>query len=359
MRKPLRAGARSAAPAFLVLGVLSLLLAACGSKPEMGRRVIPLLPATHAGSHSWHWTPRCSLTPESRTGCQAAGPKLGFGQLNGDEWNLGGSARTGSLAMSVTAKGSVRIDGALSEAPPCTEPACLAPSANTWVRGYPNVLYGINQCYARTSPAVSPDLPLPMQVASLPQPLIGTTAYSIEASNVTSDVTYDLWLHPTDTKEPCRTKGTLEVLVVTDYDARALPPASLEIGRASIPSAGGGTGGPHDRPWTVYASNIGSNGWTASWGGTLWFVPDRLDRVHRGRMSVDLSAVLASADRVLHDTYGWPSLTHHYWLDTVSFGIEFGPHSAEPYGSGPAVFSARISAYCLTARGTLSRPACG
>lgn len=356
MRSSLRARARSSgAQAFLVLGVLSLLLTACGSKPQAVRRVVPLVPAAHGGGHSWHWTPRCPLAPAAPTGCRDAGPRLGFAQLNGDAWNLGGSAETGSVAMGVTANGSVTIDAALTQAPPCTDQACLAPSANTWVRGYPNVLYGINQCYAGTSPRMSPDLPLPMRVASLPKPLIGTTAYTTEASSVTSDLAYDLWLHPTDTKEPCRTKGTLEIVVFTDYDARALPPESLAVGQAAIPSTGNEAGA---RPWRVYAANVGSDGWTASWGGTLWFVPDPLDKVHRGRMSVDLGAVLTSADRVLRDTYRWPSPARHYWLDTVSFGIEFGPRSADPYDSAPVAFSARISAFCLTAGGTLARAAC-
>jgi Glycosyl hydrolase family 12 len=358
----LRLARSRCATAVLAAGVLSLLLMACAlsnATSATGPRVIPLLPAAGAAGHTWHWTPRCSLTPEGPTNCLAAGPKLGFAQLNGDAWNLGGTANTGYLAMSSNTNGTVAIHSALSQAPPCTDAGCLAPSANTWVRAYPNVLYGINQCYARTSPRVSPDLPLPLQLASLPQPLIGTTAYSTDASNVTSDVTYDLWLNTTGTKDPCRTKGTLEILVVTDYDARALLPASLEIGQASVPATVGATARPLKGPWTVYASNVGSNGWTASWGGTLWFVASPTDRVHRGRVSVDLSAVLKSVDRILQDTYHWSSLAHQYWLDTVSFGIEFGPRSADPYDSGPAVFSARISAFCLTARGTLTHPACG
>jgi hypothetical protein len=363
VRTPLRARARSGcAPVFLASGALALLLTACtlsDATSAPGRRVIPLLPAAAAAGHTWHWTPRCSLTPVGRTDCLAAGPKLGFAQLNGDAWNLGGTAKTGYLAMSANTNGSVAIKSALSHAPPCTDASCLAPRANTWVRAYPNVLYGINPCYARTSPRVSPDLPLPLQVASLPQPLIGTTAYSTDAANVTSDVTYDLWLNITGTKDPCRTKGTLEILVVTDYAARALLPASLKVGEASVPATVGTASRPLKRPWTVYASNVGSNGWTASWGGTLWFVASPNDRVHRGRVSVDLSAVLRSAGRILQDTYHWPSPAHHYWLDTISFGIEFGPRSADPYDSGPADFSARISAFCLTARGTLAHATCG
>jgi hypothetical protein len=110
---------------------------------------------------------------------------------------------------------------------------------------------------------------------------------------------------------------------------------------------------------SIYATNIGRDGWTAAWGGTLWFVPGRADVVHQGRVSVDLSAVLSAAGRLVHDNYGWPELAQHYWLDTASFGIEFGPPSGNPIDSGPSHFSARISAYCLAVRTTLLDATCG
>ena len=76
-------------------------------------------------------------------------------------------------------------------------------------------------------------------------------------------------------------------------------------------------------------------------------------------MSVDLSAVLSAAGRILHDNYGWPDVAQHYWLDTASFGVEFGPASGDPISSGPSRFSARISAYCLDVRSTLLSSPCG
>jgi hypothetical protein len=291
-------------------------------------------------------------------GCQEAGPILGVAQLNGDAWNLGGPASAGSVDMSVASSGSVSIEGRFAGTPPCTDSGCLASSAYTWVRAYPNVLYGINQCYSDTSPRSSPRLPLPIRLDAIPPHLIGITDYSSRMSRVTYDVTYDLWLHPTSTKKPCRTSGTLEILVMTDYDARALPPASLRVGTAEIPSAVGQAARPGTQPWSIYATNIGGEGWTASWGGTLWFVPDRADVVHQGRVKVDLSAVLSAAGRVLRDYYHWPELAPHYWLDTVSFGVEFGPPSGDPIDSGPSQFSARISAYCLAVGTTLADAEC-
>ena len=215
---------------------VALLVAACGSA-DPPRPYVALLPAQGASSHVWRWTPQCPIGPAASKGCGAAGPVLGFAQLNGDEWNLGGPADAGSLDMSVGSAGAVTIKGLFTRTAPCTESACLAPSAYTWVRGYPSVLYGVNQCHADTSPPKSPQLPLPMRLDSIPPHLIGVTAYSASTSQVTYDVAYDLWLHPTDTRRPCNSEGTLEIMVWTDYDARALLPAGMQVGTATIPSA--------------------------------------------------------------------------------------------------------------------------
>jgi hypothetical protein len=337
---------------------LALLLAACGSAvpPRVG---VTLLPDPGANGHAWTWTGLCPFGPAAGEGCSAAGPILGFAQLNGDEWNLGGTAHTGSLDMSVSSRGTVTIEGHFASTPPCTAPTCLAPSAYTWVRGYPSVLYGINQCYAGTSPPESPGLPFPIKLSSILPHLVGVTAYSADTSQVTYDVAYDLWLNKTGTRQPCRSEGTLEIMVWTDYDARALLPASMQVGTADIPFAVDGVARTGTQAWSVYASNIDTDGRTAPWGGTLWFVPDGADIVGGGRVSVDLSAVFSAAGLLLHDNYGWPELNQDYWLDTASFGVEFGPASGNPMDSGPASFSARISAYCLDVRSTLPGATCG
>jgi hypothetical protein len=349
----------STAAAPLAALAVTLVLSACGSSEPLRAGVVTVVPTRLGTADVWRWTARCPLAPAATTGCRNAGPILGFVQLNGDEWNLGGPASAGSVDMSVAASGTVSIEGHFARTPPCTDSACLAPSAYTWVRGYPNVLYGINQCYAGTSPPSSPRLPLPIRLDSIPPHLIGITSYSSRTSRVTYDVTYDLWLHPTSTKRPCRTSGTLEILVMTDYDARALPPASLRVGTAEIPFAVGQSARIGAEPWSIYATNIGRDGWTAAWGGTLWFVPGGADVVHQGRVSVDLSAVLSAAGRLLHDYYGWPEMARHYWLDTASFGIEFGPPSGDPIDDGPSDFYARISAYCLAVRTALLDATCG
>jgi len=260
--------------------------------------------------------------------------------------------------MSVSPEGKVTIEGRFATTPPCTARTCLAPGAYTWVRGYPDVSYGISQCHASTSPPEAPDLPLPVRLDSIPPSLIGVTAYSASTSGVTYDIAYDLWLHQTGTKQPCMSDGTLEIMVWTDYDAQALLPSSLQVGSATIPFAVGRVAHSGTHEWSVYASNIYRGGKTAPWGGTLWFVPDRAATVGRGRMSVDLSAVLLAAGQLLRDSYGWPDPARHYWLDSAPFGVEFGPASGNPMDSGPSRFSVRISAYCLDVRSTLPDASC-
>ena len=346
------ARALSSVASTIAVFAVALLLAGCGTaKPH--RAGVALVPAAGVSGDVWSWTGRCPLRPAANEGCARAGPILGFAQLNGDGWNLAGPAKAGSLDMSVGSGGAVTVEGHFARTAPCTESTCLAPSAYTWVRGYPNVLYGVNQCHAGTSPAPSPRLPLPMRLDAIPPHLIGVTAYSAKTSQVTYDVTYDLWLHPTGTKRPCLSQGTLEILVWTDYNARALLPPSMQVGTATIPSAVDGVARSRAQTWSVYASNIFGDGRTAPWGGTLWFVPGKADVVRHGRVSIDLSAVLSAAKLLLHHNYGWPQLGQRYWLDTASFGVEFGPASGAPMDSGPSRFSTRISGYCLDVRTTL------
>lgn len=340
-----------------IVGFVVALLAACGPV-RLPPAVVTLVPDAAASGQVWHWTVQCPFGPVAAVGCRGAGPDVGFAQLAGDGWNLGATGGSGSLDMSVSSRGAMTIDGGFATTPPCTAPTCLAPNAFTWVRGYPSILYGINQCHADTSPPQSRVLPLPMRLASIAPPLVGVTAYSVRGAQVTYDVAYDLWLHNSGTKQPCRSAGTLEIMVWTDYADRALLPASMQVATASAPFSVDGAPRTGAHAWSVYASNIGAGGRTAPWGGTLWFVLDRADMVSHGVVSVDLSAVLSAAGLLLRNSYGWPVLARHYWLDTASFGVEFGPVSANPAGSGPTHFSLHISAYCLARQSTLLTAGC-
>jgi hypothetical protein len=338
--------------------VTALGLAACSSAGG-SNRTVALLPDTAASAGSWVWTARCPFSPELSTGCQRAGPVLGSAQLSGDEWNLGSAAASaGSVGMAVNGNGAVTMTGDLRSAPPCTGSSCLAPAANTWVRGYPSVLYGLDQCHARTSPPPSGALPLPVRLSALRSDLVGTTTYHSQASQVTYDVAYDMWLNHSDTKTPCQTDGTVEVMVWTDYDEQALLPDSLKVATASIPFAVNGSPRRGQNDWSVYVSDIGRSGETVPWGGTLFFVVDKADRVSHGTVSVDLSAALSAAGQLLQSTYGWTDFRENYWLDTVPFGLEFGPRNAAPGDDGPTRFTFTLSSYCLDLAETPAGEAC-
>jgi hypothetical protein len=261
--------------------------------------------------------------------------------------------------MSVDASnGGLDLEGDLSSAPPCTDATCVAPEANTWVRGFPSVLYGINQCHAGTSPPQSPDLQLPARVESIPSSLVGITSYDARASQITYTVAYDLWLSPSDTETPCQTDGTLEVMVWTDYAAQALLPDGMRVGRASIPYAVDGISDAGFETWSVFVSNVFEDGRTAPWGGTIWLVLDAAEVVPSGSVTVDLTAALSAVGSVLQNNYGWSEFASGYWLDTIAFGIEFGPQNADPYGAGPTDFSMSLTEFCLEVRSTVSSASC-
>jgi hypothetical protein len=226
------------------------------------------------------------------------------------------------------------------------------------VRGYPSVLYGIDQCNAATSPPQSPLLQLPMRVGSIPASLVGSTTYSADASQITYTIAYDLWLNPSDTTTPCRTNGTLEVMVWTDHDAEARLPDSIRTANASIPFAVNGVAQSGDDAWAVYATNVYPDGKTAPWGGTVWFVLDAAHSVKSGSVSVDLSVVLDAVGGLLRDVYGWNDFASNYWLDTIAFGMEFGPADGDLYGSGPIDFAMDLTSYCLEGGTTVTDARC-
>jgi hypothetical protein len=349
---------RSFATILAVLCITAV-QAGCGASAEPSSVRIALLPVTEAVDGTWEWTPTCRVGPRSPAGCEASAPAIGTAQLAGNAWNLGGGAdTTGAVRMSLSSAGGLQLEGDLSSAPPCTHPTCIAPEANTWVRGYPSVLYGIDQCNAATSPPQSPGLQLPMRVGSIPSSLIGSTTYTAQTSQITYTIAYDLWLNPSDTKTPCRTDGTLEVMVWTDHDARSLLPDSMRTANASIPYSVDGSAKSGDDAWRVYVSNVFPEGRTAPWGGTVWLVLDEAHSVKAGSVSVDLSVALAAVGGLLRDVYGWSDFASSYWLDTIAFGIEFGPDSGHLHGSEPIDFAMDLTAYCLEVGTTVAAAGC-
>ena len=343
----------------LALACAAAGLAACGGEAGATRRQISLIPhVPAAGETSWRWTSSCRAGPQAPGGCAAGGPAVGPAQLAGNAWNLGGDDTGGAVTMALDPKGRLAITGDIASTPPCTDAVCVAPQANTWVRGYPSVLYGIDQCNAATSPPQHADLRLPIAVSALPVSLIGTTRSATQADAVTYDVAYDLWLNPSDTTTPCRTDGTLEVMVWTGYDAASPPPDSLRVGTATVPYVVDGRADAGTRAWAVYATNVYGGGRTAPWGGTVWLVLDPARATASGTVSVDLGRALAEVGSLVEGTFGWTAFADTYWLDTIAFGIEFGPADADPYGDGPTRFAMDLTAYCLEPATTVADAAC-
>ena len=351
----------ASAAMVIVLGVSTGLLVFGNQTPAVAATqpdTIRLLPAPSASGRVWNWSAACPLGPRAGAHCEGAGPVLGRAQLNGDEWNLGVTTPAeGDVRMSMTPTGGLTVRGELPVAPPCTAATCLAPSANTWVRAYTNVAYGKNPCRAATSPASDPALRLPVKVSALPTDLVGTTSYSSQGSQTTYDIAYDMWLNPSGTQYPCRTQGTVEVMVWTDYDRQALLP-SAPVASASIPYAVNGVAHDGTNVWSAYVINVDRSGKTSSYGGTVFLVLDAGDVVPAGTVSVDVTKALSAVGNLLAQDYGWRNFASHYWLDTIPFGMEVGPASAQPWGNGSTDFTLQLASYCFGLNATVANPKC-
>jgi hypothetical protein len=227
------------------------------------------------------------------------------------------------------------------------------------VRGYPDITYGVDQCNPEASPPNSPSLPLPIKLDAIPPDLIGTTSYDAsQTTQVTFDVSYDLWLN-SDAATTCQRDGTVEIMVWTDYSTSALLPPELQVGSPlTIPFASNGTVNPGTGAWSAYASNIHSAGETAATGGTVWLLLNSADAVASGTISVDLSSVFSAVGNLLQSDYGWSNVEADYWLDTIPFGMEFGPQPASVGSTGPSNFSWNVSSDCLDVGMTLASATC-
>jgi hypothetical protein len=310
---------------------------------------VSLLPYSPGGTY-WNWSASCMFWPVPGAGQETCppdeqDPNLGSLQLNGDLWNLGGgTATTGQLQMGLSSRGALQVNATFPSAPPCNVPGCPAPKANTWVRGYPSVSYGINTLAISTSPPVSPSLELPMRVDAIPPDLIATTSYEIlPPVAATYDFAYDMWLEPQQATSAPAT-GTIELMIWTaDSGSRSLPPASWKVADGiAIPYAvnqvdKGGAGA-----WDVYVHNNGQTG--AGGPTTVWFILKTA--VTKATVSVDLSAAFSKMAGVLETKDGWTHVDS-YWLDTIPLGSEFGPTDGAA-GDLSTSYTWNLSSYYLT-----------
>ncbi|MDA8182832.1 MAG: protein kinase [Actinomycetota bacterium] len=330
---------------------------------------VTLLPAP-GPARSWVWTAWCPFVPTGKgNSCTSSGdPNRGSVQLNGNLWNLGGGFGTsGSLTMSQDHFGGIDMHGDFPAVPPCTSSnatglqPCVVPQGGTWVRGYPELTYGENvQCGnppPNTSAPTSPTLPLPVQLSGMKGgDLVGTTDYTANPGQITYDISYDMWLNPAKS-EHCTGAGTIEVMVwLNDSGTKAGPPGSALM-KASIPYTLNGHRSTGDGAWSLYQST----GLSASTGGTVWVVLNKADsprptpRLHPkdpkvgGDVSVDLSAAFSEVGKLL-SAKDHVNDFRSYWLDSIPFGVEFGPASGDStYKPGDtSYFHFDVSRFCLS-----------
>ena len=310
---------------------------ACGRTQQSAARVA-LLPSAVAKGRTWAWTSACRVGPQGATGCDASGPDLGVAQLAGNEWNLGRAA-TGDR---VGEHGRHRVRRPAGHGRSRQRASVHGRDVHRVAGQHLGARLPERPVRHRPVPrrdvaaAVTRSCSCPMQVGSIPSDLIGSTTYDVRGTHVTYDVAYDLWLNASDTKTPCQTDGTLEVMVWTDYDAQALLPDALKVGTPRFRSPSNGAVDPGNQAWSVYVNNVYRSGHTVPWGGTVWLVLDPArTRQARARSPSTSARRSTRSARCSSSNYGWSNFSSNYWLDTIAFGMEFGPENADPYGSGP------------------------
>lgn len=306
--------------------------------------VVSLIPSPGT-AHSWSWTAACPFNPSP---CRPAGPSpdVGWLQLNGELWNLGKGA-LGEARMLLSRAGTLTTTADFSTSP--------SGSVATWTRGDPGPSYGIVLGYPNGSPPESPSLRLPIPIDSIAPDLIATAAYHITAAPTTSfQFGYNLWLEPhqdTTTAGP----GTIDVLVSTANSGAESLPAGSAI-PISMPYAFNGQVRKGVGAWDAYVSGIESGGRTAAGGGSVSFVLTA--PVTSGKVSIDLSDVLAASAEILESRYQWASFRGSYSLDTIQLESEVGPAGASMLSSGPTELSWSLSDYCFGVRTRLARASC-
>jgi hypothetical protein len=202
------------------------------------------------------------------------------------------------------------------------------------------MIYGVykgEKCMATSDQ--SPSLELPLPLSQVPD-LVGLTRYSAPGPGVTYDVSYDIWLGPSAQPVCPGQPGALEVMVWLDYsgDRALLPvrPRPVAVLGYSVNGAvmtGSGV-------WRMYSTGVNHGGTT-----TIDLVLDKPEATPGDEVGVELSQALHVAGQLLKKYYNFDDSS--YWLNTIDFGLEFGPAAGSDAAAGSAYFSSKIGSYCL------------
>jgi hypothetical protein len=295
-------------------------------------RTISFFPRAGA-SGPWEWNPQCPFIPTAQSGCQDSDPVYGSIILNGDLWNIGSTA-SGDVEMGINSKGQLVTSADFSSA--------KAERSYTWVRGYPNVSYGVAPQAPSDAPARSQAFALPLSLKQVPSDVIATTNYDVSAtSSITYDLSYDIWLEPQQQVE-APTGKTLELMIWTDESIHSLPPGYKE--QITMPYALNGV--RKSGTWSVYISN----GSRASNATTTIELVLRTPK-NKAQIGVDFNSAFSNMEKALTKVYPsqWKSFSSYY-LDSFSFGTEFGPLTGHA-SAGPLTWS--LDGYSLRVGGHL------
>ena len=130
------------------------------------------------------------------------------------------SGVAGTVGMSISSGGTSWSGGISRTRLPARTPTA-SPRRRTPGARLPECAQRHQPVQRRYLTAPSPTFPLPARVDAIAPDLIGSTSYSADPADATYDIAYDLWLNDCSTRTPCRTSGTIEVMVWTAYDDRA------------------------------------------------------------------------------------------------------------------------------------------
>jgi Glycosyl hydrolase family 12 len=231
--------------------------------------------------------------------------------------------------MTIDSKGRLVTSADLSSA--------TAQQGYTWVRGYPNVAYGVSPQAPAASPPPSSKLPLPLNLKQLPADVLATATYDVtQASSVTWDLAYEIWLEPQKKVEQ-PTGKTLELMIWTDENESSLPPGYKET--ITMPYSVNGV--RMSGAWSVCISNgsRASNSTT-----TIQLVLNTPK--NNAQIGVDLNSAFSNMEQALTKEYPtrWSSFSSYY-LDSIFFGTEFGPLTNDA-NAGPLTWT--LSGYRLS-----------
>ena len=201
-------------------------------------------------------------------------------------------------------------------------------------------LYGIDQCNAKTSPPPSSELQLPIRVGAIPADLVGRTAYDAQACEghlrrrlrlVAQRVGYERrHARPTAPRghgldRLRRRRPSARHLEGRDGHDPLFRERGVQVRQPSV------VGLRQQRLRRRADGPVGRDGLAGP--GSAHIV-----RARARCASTSAPRSPPSASSCSSTTTDGATFASSYWLDTIAFGMEYGPKDANPYGDGTGQF---------------------